>query len=136
METTREQQAFLEKHSEKFLKMALDNSRHEKVFRPDGYGKNTGDCGDTIEMSITTLRKIIQHISLEIDGCVNTNACANAVADLIEGKTTEEAWEISPEKVAEYLETLPEDSFHCAELAVGALFLALTDFNRKPVTSY
>jgi nitrogen fixation protein NifU and related proteins len=52
-----------------------------------------------------------------------------------EGKTREEAWEITPETVAEYHKTLPPDHAHCAELAVGALYLALSDFqktNRNP----
>ena len=35
------------------------------------------------------------------------------------------AWEVTPEAVAAYLETLPTDHFHCAELAVGALYKAL-----------
>ncbi|MCP4673404.1 MAG: iron-sulfur cluster assembly scaffold protein, partial [Desulfobacula sp.] len=41
------------------------------------------------------------------------------------------AWKISPEKVNKFLETLPEDHFHCAELAVGALYLALADLESK-----
>jgi nitrogen fixation NifU-like protein len=32
--------------------------------------------------------------------------------------------------VADYLEPLPEDHFHCAELAVGAFYLALADSQR------
>ncbi len=52
------------------------------------------------------------------------------------GKTIEAAWEITPEEVIRFLETLPEDHFHCAELAVGAFYLALTDINcNKPETS-
>lgn len=134
MEIEQKQQEFLEKHSPKFLKMALDQKRHEKVFRPDGYGKNIGDCGDIVEVSLTTLKQVIQHVSLVIEGCVYTNACANTVAQLVEGKSVDEAWEVTPEQVVDYLETLPEDSFHCAELAVGALYRALADFKRNPLT--
>ena len=39
----------------------------------------------------------------------------------------DEAWEITPETVANFLETLPADHYHCAELAVGTLYLALSD---------
>jgi nitrogen fixation NifU-like protein len=46
---------------------------------------------------------------------------------LVEGKTVAAAWEITPEKVADFLETLPGDHYHCAELAVGTLYLALAD---------
>lgn len=129
----KEQQTAEAKHSEQFIRMALDTSRHEKVYRPDGYGRNTGDCGDTVEIAITTMRNVIQRVSIQIDGCVNTNACANTVAMMVEGKPADEAWGMSPEKVIDYLETLPEDSHHCAELAVGALYFALMDLKRNPL---
>ena len=60
---------------------------------------------------------------------MNTNACANTVAQLVEGKKITTAWEITPEDVIDYLETLPPEQFHCAELAVGALYRALADYN-------
>ena len=49
---------------------------------------------------------------------------------LTRGLTVEKAWEVNPEKVAAYLETLPEDHFHCAELSVGGFYLALSDFQK------
>ena len=47
---------------------------------------------------------------------MNTAACANTIVNMVENKTIEQAWEITPEAVAGYLETLPKDHFHCAEL--------------------
>ena len=35
--------------------------------------------------------------------------------------------EVAPADVIELLETLPDDHRHCAELAVGTLYLALAD---------
>ncbi len=122
---------FWQNHSIKFLEMAFDYKRHEKIHRPDGHGINTGDCGDTVEMFLTGHKHTIQHVSLNIDGCINTNACANTVAQFVEGNTLEEAWDITPEQIIDYLETLPESSTHCAELAVGALFLALSDYKKN-----
>ncbi len=46
-------------------------------------------------------------------------------------KPFNKAWEVTPELVIEYLKTLPQESYHCAELAVGALYLALTDFKKR-----
>ena len=42
---------------------------------------------------------------------MNTNACANTVAELAEGRKVEDAWDT-----------------HCAELAVGGFYLALTNW--------
>ena len=69
----------------------------------------------------------IQSVSFDTDGCINTNACANTVSHLAEGKTIEETWEIAPEDVVEFLETLPEENSHCAELAIGAFYMALAN---------
>lgn len=123
---------FLDNHSDEFITMAYDYSRFERLEHPDGYGKRTGECGDTVEMFLTIDdRECIQSVSIQIDGCINTVATANTVARLSEGKTVEDAWDITPEKVAGYLKTLEDDHFHCAELAVGAFCLALVNYKQQ-----
>ncbi len=122
---------FWQEHSLKFLEMAFRTDRQERIAQPDGHGKNTGQCGDTVEFFLTIQDDIIKNISFEINGCMHTNACANALAHLAEGLTIEKAWEITPRQIADFLETLPDDHFHCAELAVGAFYLALADAKQK-----
>jgi nitrogen fixation NifU-like protein len=118
-------------HSMKFLEMAFRADRQETVQQSDGHGGKTGDCGDTIEFYLMLNENRIETISYRLNGCINTNACANAIIELVEGKQMDEAWELNPEDVAEYLESLPPDHFHCAELAIGALYLALADARDK-----
>ncbi|MBI9085684.1 MAG: iron-sulfur cluster assembly scaffold protein [Desulfobacterales bacterium] len=127
---------FWQDHSLHYLEMAFRSDRHETVEKPDGRGKKTGDCGDTVEIFIQVKGGRIDAVSFDINGCTNTNATANTVAHLAEGKTVEEAWEITPEAVADFLETLPEDHFHCAELAVGAFYLALANFQENSRNSW
>jgi nitrogen fixation NifU-like protein len=115
-------------HSDHYLEMAHRTDRCERIERPDGYGKRTGDCGDTVEIYLSIKQGRIRAVSFQTDGCLNTNACANTVAELAEGKTVANVWEITPEDVIDYLETLPSQNFHCAELAVGALYLALANY--------
>ncbi len=126
---------FWQDHSQHYLEMAYRNDRREKIEHPDGYGKRIGDCGDTVEMYLSIRQGRIQSVSFQTNGCMNTNACANTVAELAEGRKVEDAWEITVEDVISYLETLPPQNTHCAELAVGALYLALTnlqDLKRHP----
>ncbi|MCP4670353.1 MAG: iron-sulfur cluster assembly scaffold protein [Desulfobacula sp.] len=122
---------FFQDHSLKYIEMALRTDRIERITDPDGYGKRTGDCGDTVEFFLNCNDNTISSSSFQVHGCMNTTACSNTVAKFIQGKTIESAWKISPEKVNKFLETLPEDHFHCAELAVGALYLALADLESK-----
>jgi nitrogen fixation NifU-like protein len=122
---------FWQTHSIKYLEMAFRTDKQEIISQPDGYGKKTGDCGDTIELFITANGDTLENMSFHVNGCMNTAACANTVIQLAEGRTVDQAWDISPETVFAYLETLPDDHFHCAELAIGALYLALSDLQEN-----
>jgi len=123
---------FWQDHSNEYLEMALTKEYQERVENPDGYGKRTGDCGDTIEFFVMGNNGNLDSISYDINGCVNTNACANAVVHLASlNRGVDKAWNITPEDVAAHLKTLPSHEKHCAELAVGAFYLALGDLARK-----
>lgn len=122
---------FWQDHSLEFLEMAFGNRHRERLTNADGYGQNTGDCGDTVEIFLMMEGESIGHASFDVDGCLHTAACANTVVTMIQGKTPAQAWEMTPERVIDYLKTLPPESEHCAELAVGALFLALSDFEKR-----
>ena len=117
-----------EELSAHYVEMATRMDKRRIIKDPDGYGKRTGECGDTVEMFLIVRKNSIHSVSFITDGCINTHACANCVAFLAEGKSIAEAWKITPEKVIDFLETLPEENFHCAELAVGAFYLALVNF--------
>ncbi len=122
---------FWQHHSLRFLEMAFRTDRMETVASPDGVGKRTGECGDTVEFFVLMEGDHVRRVSFQTNGCFNTVACANTVAEMAEDRSLEEAWDIRPEDVAAFLETLPDGEFHCAELAVGALYLALSDVQRR-----
>ncbi|MBF0111875.1 MAG: iron-sulfur cluster assembly scaffold protein [Desulfamplus sp.] len=122
---------FLQDHSLEYLEMALSYDKMERIENPDGYGTRTGECGDTVEFFIMEKDGVIDHISYYIDGCKNTNACANTVVKMAQNKKIDEMWDkITPEVIASYLKTLPADEIHCAELAAGAFYLALKSLDK------
>jgi nitrogen fixation NifU-like protein len=127
---------FWQDHSLRFLEMAFRTDKQGRLARPDGHGKKTGDCGDTVEFFISLAGDRINAMAYQAEGCMNTNACANTVIHLLEGRRLADGWELTPEKVAEFLQTLPPDHFHCAELAIGALYLALADASRLNRSSW
>ena len=122
---------FWRDHSANYLEMAFCTDRRERIENPDAYGKNTGDCGDTIEMFLIIRKGRLQSVSFNTDGCINTNACCNAVVYLAEGKSVEAAWGITAENIIDYLETLPPENYHCAELSVGAFYKALSNYHEN-----
>ncbi len=120
-----------EEHSPHFQAMVSRIERYGTLEKPDGYGKRVGDCGDTIEMFISVRGGQLQMVTFKVDGCAHTVACGNTVSFLMEGRSLTDGWQLSPENVISYLETLAPDHHHCAELAVGAFYNALADFNRR-----
>jgi nitrogen fixation protein NifU and related proteins len=123
-------------HSIKFLEAAFRTDRQETLHHPDGKGRKTGDCGDSVEFFIVLKANRISAMAYRLEGCIHTNACANALIDMAQGRTLAGAWEITPEDVAAALESLPADHIHCAELAIGAFYLALADARRNRRTPW
>ena len=118
-------------HSLTFLEMAFRTDRQGHPANPSGIGHNVGSCKDSITLFMMVRDHAIEAIAYELDGCLNTNACANMVAEIVEGQDIESAWRVTPEIVADHLQTLPPGHFHCAELAVGALYKALADYQQN-----
>ncbi len=122
---------FFRDHSRTFLEMAFRADRFEPLEDPDAEGRNRGACGDTVTIGLATEGERIRRVALRVEGCLHTVASANAAAELVEGKTVAEAWRLTPEEVIAFLQTLPPDHRHCAELAVGALYRALADLQAR-----
>lgn len=119
-----------QEHSQNYIEMAFTADRRKRIDNPDGYGKRTGQCGDTVEIFLLVAEDCIHNILFEIDGCINTIACANTVARLAEGKTIKNAWDLTSDDIINYLGTLPAEQTHCAELAVGAFYKALSNYQK------
>lgn len=126
-----EMQAPAEENDDVFARMATRTERYGMLEKPDGYGERTGGCGDTIEIYLSLRGAQISMVTFQVQGCTNTVACANTVSYLMEGRSLSDAWELTPDNVASYLKTLPKDHYHCAELAVGAFYNALSDASRR-----
>lgn len=130
---------FWRHHSVKFIKMANETARHRRIQHPDGYGKRSRECGDTLEIYLMSRNGGIGSASFYTEGCIYTVACANALVYMVEGKQIEEAGAISPQHIVDFLETLPKGERHCAELAVQTLRSALRDLRetqRQPWTKF
>jgi nitrogen fixation NifU-like protein len=117
-------------HSIRFLECAFRSDRHERLQQADGRAQKTRECGDTVEIFVVFKGQTLQNIAYTLSGCIHTNACVNALIDLAEGQPLNRALQITPRQVADYLQTLSADEFHCAELVVATFRLALADARR------
>lgn len=97
----------------------------------DGYGKITGPCGDTMEMSVKIRDSAIEKCTFDTDGCGTTIACASIVTEMATGKTIGEARQINQTVVLKFCGGLPDDDQHCALLAANTLQKAIDDYEEK-----
>ncbi len=96
--------------------------------KPDGYGKRTSDCGDSIELFLEIRDGVVKNARYEMNGCNFTLACARAVTALATGCDLSDVMKATtPGKIDEALGGLPEHNKHCAELASEAMSEAVTD---------
>jgi nitrogen fixation NifU-like protein len=125
------QEAILEGYSEKFKQEFYHPQNIGEIEDADSRVAVTGDCGDTVEMYLAVKNGTIDDIKFMTDGCGATIVCASYVTGKVKGKAVKDALTIKPEDVDNHFEGLPEESKHCAKLAVDTLQAALNKYENK-----
>jgi nitrogen fixation NifU-like protein len=115
-------------YSEKVIERWLHPTYMGEVEDPQGSGKVTGPCGDTMHIFLRIENRKIADARFLTDGCATTIAAGCMACELAIGKTYKEALKISREVILEELGGLPEESIHCALLASNTLREALSDY--------
>jgi len=96
---------------------------------PDAVGEIKGPCGDTMKISLRIKTGRIRDVRFWTDGCGATIACGSMLTKMINGKSVEEAANITNETLTDALIGLPEEHLHCAKLAVDTLQDAIKEYN-------
>jgi nitrogen fixation NifU-like protein len=112
--------------------IVIDHAMNPKnlgtIQEADGYAKITGPCGDTMEIWLKVNNHTITDINFMTDGCGTSIASGSMITVMAKGKSTTEAQKISQHNVLDALGGLPEESQHCALLAVNTLKAAIRDY--------
>ncbi len=98
---------------------------------PDGYGRVTGTCGDTMEIYLVFENGRVKESSFQTDGCGSSAICGSFAAELARGKNPDELADITGEEILAVIGGLPEADRHCAFLAAETLQAALDAHMKK-----
>lgn len=98
---------------------------------PDGFGKLTGSCGDTMQIFLKLQSNHVTEASFQTDGCGSSTVCGSFAAEMALGKTPDEILEITGDVILKKLGGLPKEEEHCAFLAGETLQEALNDYMIK-----
>ena len=117
-----------EVYSEKTIDHFLNPRNLGEIPAPDGFGRVTGPCGDTMEIYLKVRDGKVMNASFWTDGCGTSIASGSMVTELAKKKGLIEARKITQDDVLDALGGIPEDSRHCALLAANTLREAIKDY--------
>lgn len=93
-------------------------------------------CGDMLRMWLKFKdkdgKKVIDKASFQSFGCETAIAAASLATEMLKGKTTEEAVEMSGAELAADLGPLPPTKIHCTTLVEDAIRTAIDSHDGKP----
>lgn len=118
-------------YSKEVIKHFSDPKFFGKMKNPDAVGKaGNPRCGDllTLYLKVDKKSKAIKNIKFETLGCAAAIAASDMICKLAQGKTLDEALNLSFKDVSEALGTLPPIKVHCAQLVTEALKDAINKY--------
>jgi nitrogen fixation NifU-like protein len=122
-------------YSEKVMEHFMHPRNVGEIENADGIGEEGNPvCGDMMTFYIKVKDNRLEDVKFKTFGCGAAIAVSSMVSEMAKGKTIEEALKITPKSVADMLEGLPKNKFHCSNLGAQALHKAIEDYRNKQKT--
>ncbi len=119
-------------YSKKVMDHFMSPRNVGEIENPDGVGEvGNPVCGDMMTFYIKVKDNHLDDIKFKTFGCGAAIAVSSMVSEMAMGKTLEAATKITPRSVADELEGLPKQKFHCSNLGAQALNKAIQDYLSK-----
>ncbi len=119
-------------YSEKVMEHFMNPRNVGEIEDADGIGEvGNPVCGDMMTFYIKVDDNQLRDVKFKTFGCGAAIAVSSIVSEMAMGKTIEEARKITPALVAEELEGLPKNKYHCSNLGAQALNKAIDDYLKK-----
>ena len=116
-------------YSKKVMDHFMNPRNVGEIENPDGMGEvGNPICGDMMTFFIKVKDNRLEDVKFKTFGCGAAIAVSSMVSEMAKGKTLEEAMKITPRSVADELEGLPKQKFHCSNLGAQALNKAIQDY--------
>ena len=119
-------------YSEKVMDHFMNPRNVGEIENPDGIGEvGNPVCGDMMTFYIKVDDNHLSDVKFKTFGCGAAIAVSSIVSEMAMGKTLEEARKITPALVAEELQGLPKNKYHCSNLGAQALNKAIDNYLKK-----
>lgn len=122
-------------YSQKVMDHFMNPRNVGEIEDADGIGEvGNPVCGDMMTFYIKVKDDRLDDVKFKTFGCGAAIAVSSMVSEMAKGKTLKEAMKITPRSVADELEGLPKNKFHCSNLGAQALNKAIKDYLSKKKT--
>ena len=119
-------------YSEKVMDHFANPRNVGEIENADGVGEvGNPVCGDMMTFYIKVKNDRLEDVKFKTFGCGAAIAVSSITSEMAKGKTLEEAASITPSLVAQELEGLPKNKFHCSNLGAQALRKAIRNYAEK-----
>jgi len=119
-------------YSEKVMEHFMNPRNVGEIEDPDGIGEvGNPVCGDVMTFYIKVKDNRLEDVKFKTFGCGAAIAVSSMVSEMAIGKTLDEARTITPKLVADELDGLPKNKFHCSNLGAQALNKAIDKYLKK-----
>ena len=119
-------------YSEKVMEHFTNPRNVGEIEDADGIGEEgNAVCGDMMAFYIKVKDNRLEDVKFKTFGCGAAIAVSSMVSEMAKGKTLEEGMKITPRSVADELQGLPKNKFHCSNLGAQALHKAIEDYLSK-----
>lgn len=104
----------------------------EKEYNADGIGYvGSPECGDYMKVFLKIENDKIKDFKWETYGCASAIASTSILSEIAIGMNLDEAFDITPEVIANKLGGLPAAKVHCSVLGDKAMKAAINDYFKK-----
>ena len=122
-------------YSDKVMDHFMNPRNVGEIEDADGIGEEGNPvCGDMMTFYIKVRDDRLEDVKFKTFGCGAAIAVSSMVSEMAKGKTLDEAIKITPRSVADELDGLPKNKFHCSNLGAQALQKAIEDYRSKKET--
>ena len=119
-------------YSEKVMEHFMNPRNVGEIENADGVGEvGNPVCGDMMTFYIKVKDDRLEDVKFKTFGCGAAIAVSSMVSEMAKGRTLAEAMKITPKSVADELQGLPKQKFHCSNLGAQALHKAIEDYLSK-----
>jgi nitrogen fixation protein NifU and related proteins len=115
-------------YADKAIDYFMNKPNMGSIQNPDHMTELTGPCGDTMRCYLKLDHGRIQEAKYQVLGCPGAISAAMALADLVKGKTLNEALKVNDRDVCRALVEIPDQKQHCIRLAVKTMEKAIKEY--------